>query len=232
MSPAKVLNKIRSNSATTQLQAEKQTRYCVGESINGTASQEKAIAAPLKVQQTLAASKKTTTTTSIAPTNSTQSTAPPKPKAGTTKAKKHKQAKNPTDEKTLILTGFAYSNNKHSATQTKAIAPIISTKRTTPTVPTIPTTPTTPAEPIKPPKPPKTKTESKATGPSKGTAGFKKFSLTKDKNGPSTSTPTESKPGSRTATSAKRASDPKTSKPIEIVQANRKVGWLLGALPF
>ncbi|KAG9065522.1 hypothetical protein KI688_001810 [Linnemannia hyalina] len=76
----------------------------------------------------------------------------------------------------------------HSATQTKATALITSTERITPTVPTIPTTPTTPAEPIKPPKPPKTKTKSKATGPSKGIAGFKKFNLTKNKNGSKTAT--------------------------------------------
>lgn len=52
-SPANILNKIRSNSSTTQLQAEKQAPDCVKEVVKGTVSLENAIAALPKTQQTL-----------------------------------------------------------------------------------------------------------------------------------------------------------------------------------
>ncbi|KAF9324801.1 hypothetical protein BGZ91_002742 [Linnemannia elongata] len=215
-SPAKILNKIRSNSSTTQPKPQKQARDCVEEFVNRADSLKNAVMALPKVQQILAASKRTRTITSIAPTDSIQIPAHPKPKMLTkmltAKAKKHKQAKNQTSGNESLPTTFTSFNNIHSAAQTKFIAPIASTNLTTPTMPITPTTPTTPAKPIDPP--PKTQSETKRAGSSKSTAGSKTFSLTKNKVGSSTSTPAKCTPGFRITTFAKNAPGPKPSKPI------------------
>ncbi|KAH7048577.1 hypothetical protein BKA57DRAFT_535695 [Linnemannia elongata] len=208
-SPAKILNKIRSNSSTTQPKPQKQARDCVEEFVNRADSLKNAVMALPKVQQILAASKRTRTTTSIAPTDSMQIPAHPKPKMLTAMAKKRKQAKNQTSGNESLPTTFTSFNNIHSAVQTKSIAPIASTNLTTPTMPITPTTPTKPIDP-----PPKTKSEPKTAGSSKSTASSKTFSLTKNKVGSSTSTPANCTPGFRITTFAKSAPGPKPSKPI------------------
>ncbi|KAK5799713.1 hypothetical protein F5H01DRAFT_326494 [Linnemannia elongata] len=210
-SPAKILNKIRSNSSTTQPKPQKQARDCVEEFVNRADSLKNAVMALPKVQQILG----NLPDPIIVMINSSRSLhkhnipGHPKPKMLTAKAKKRKQAKNQTSGNESLPTTFTSVNNINSAAQTKSIAPIASTNLTTPAMPI---TPTTAAKPIDPP--PKTKSEPKTADSSKSTAGSKMFSLTKNKVESSTSTPANCTPGFRITTFAKSAPGPKPSKPI------------------